>query len=101
MIYTAVSTRLMLVACHSLTVRSFEAEASSWPSGEKATALTKSERPSRVCTVESQALWTSGKRQIHRGNWSKNCSRTILVFGAKTSAAEYSWRGASSIIDLL
>jgi hypothetical protein len=71
------------------------------PSGEKATEVTQSEWPSSVCSAAFQFARTFGFVWIQGGIYSSNRLRIILFSGAKTSAEQYSWRGARSITDRL
>ena len=86
-------------ASQSQTVLSFEADASSLPSGEKATALTPEPCPSSVCISALQSIWTSGNLCIQRGTQCSKCFLTILFTGAKTGSLQHIWRGACSTAD--
>jgi len=86
-----------VLASHTRTVLSPEADASSAPSVENATDQTKSVWPSSVCSPTLQSSWTLGNLFIHFSILSRNCFLTKLLSGAKTSALQYVCRGACSI----
>jgi len=69
-------------------VLSHDADATSWPSDEKATAITGSEWLSSVLRQASQSSPTFGIISTHPGIWSANISRMIVVSGAKIRAKE-------------
>src|SRR5436190_22142901 len=75
-----------VAASHSLTVLSYETDASCLPSGEKATAHTEAEWSSSVCNKLLQSSWTPYDLFIHRGTRSLNCFLIVLLAGAKMSA---------------
>ena len=75
-----------MAGSHSLTVLSWDAEARSWPSGEKTTALTGSEWPSSACKEGIQSFSTIGSRSIHPSSSSKNRRLTVLASRLKRSA---------------
>jgi hypothetical protein len=73
---------------HSRTVLSVDADATSWPSGENATALTYPEWPSSVLQQESQSFSIFDIILTHPGVWSANVFRITAVSGAKIRAEE-------------
>jgi hypothetical protein len=73
---------------HSCTVLSYDADATSWPSGEKATALTSSEWPSSILRQASQSSLTFDIILTHSEIWSANVFCMIVVSEAKIRAEE-------------
>src|SRR3984957_21225887 len=82
-----------VAASHSRTVLSDDADATSWPSGEKATALTELEWPSSVLRQAFQSFSTFDSLLIQSGICLLNFFCITLISGAKIRAEEYSCRG--------
>jgi hypothetical protein len=77
-----------VAASHSLTVLSLDADATSCPSGEKATAMTESEWPSSVLRQASQSDCSMHRILTFCGTWSTKVRRITLLSGANTSAEQ-------------
>ncbi|KAL2859889.1 uncharacterized protein BJX67DRAFT_368556 [Aspergillus lucknowensis] len=70
------------------TVLSLELDASSRPSGEKATDLTGPEWPSRACNSALHLSLTCGSWHIQLGRSGSNSVRIIAALGANINPAQ-------------
>ncbi len=68
-----------VIAFHSLTVLSPDADASSAPLGENATLLTQFQSPSRLSSSALQLFCTPGSRRTHRGTLLEKAFRIALA----------------------
>src|SRR5437763_8620154 len=84
----------------TLTVRSYDADASRLSSCEKATDQTRPLWPSSVWRHELQSSCIAGFVIIHSGSSCLNSSLIRLRAGLNTSADVYTWRGVFSITHL-
>lgn len=89
----------LVTASHSRIIESSAAEATSWLSDKKATALTPCAWPSNISNKASQSCSAFDSPVVHFGIWPLNLLFMMLISGAKIRAEESSCNGAFSSID--